>query len=767
MLHVSGERDYASLAGRVRRPGYVLMPQTDRFGDVLAAADIAVSRAGGTVWELAAAGTPSILVPYPYATADHQTLNARHFERGRRRDRGRRTPTSTSVPALVDELLADPARLAVDARGDARDGARRRGRPDRRGGDRACPTLSAGRLAGRRLYFVGIGGSGLSAYANIARAPRRRGARVGGAGHDLPRRRSTGSRSTSAASRCRPRAGRSSSRPRTGTGSTASPRADFLAELVGRAAVDRRRRRAREDDDRGDDRVRPPRDRRDPAWIIGGVVPQLGGNAGAGPGWLVVEGDESDRSIGSLRPQIAVLTNIELDHHATYASEAELRAFFDEWLDGVPHVVRSWELEPVELELAVPGEHNRQNAAAALAALELAGVPRAEAEAAIVRFTGVDRRLQLVGERGGVSVYDDYGHNPTELEATLRTARELTDGHADRGLPAARRRAHAAASPRARRRARARRRRDRDGHHRRAGTRRATGVTGKLVVDALPPEVRAGWAPTPEDAAALALAWARPGDLVLTFGVGEPWKIARAVVAGLAGMSVQPGVALARLTTIGTGGPARAYAEPAHARRARGDPAPGARRRAAGGHGRARLERARAPTPESTRSCCVSPGELAEAKAEGTLLARGRRGDERRLPAPGARRRVSAGFEFACAIPGTAGGGVWMNAGAYGSDWTAILVRALVATADGTGWLTPAELGLSYRHSDAPARAGRRRRRVPARAARPGRDPRDACAELVARAEGDPADDEAHLRLRLQEPARRASGRGGCSSSAA
>ena len=59
-----------------------------------------------------------------------------------------------------------------------------------------------------------------------------------------------------------------------------------------------------------------------------------------------------------------------------------------------------------------------------------------------------------------------------------------------------------------------------------------------------------------------------------------------------------------------------------------------------------------------------------------------------------ARAAALGGFEFACAIPGTAGGGVWMNAGAYGSDWSAIVIRALVATADGTGWLTPAELGL-------------------------------------------------------------------------
>jgi len=92
-------------------PGYLLMPQTDQFGDVLAAADVAVSRAGGTVWELAAAGLPSILVPYPYATADHQTLNARHFERG-----GGAVVVANdeigSVPGLVASLLADPVRLA-------------------------------------------------------------------------------------------------------------------------------------------------------------------------------------------------------------------------------------------------------------------------------------------------------------------------------------------------------------------------------------------------------------------------------------------------------------------------------------------------------------------------------------------------------------------------------------------------------------------------------------------------------------------------------
>ena len=110
VLHVAGERDYAAVRSRVTRADFVLLATTDHFGAALAAPDLAISRAGGTVWELAAAGVPAILVPYPHATADHQALNARHFEEGggaivvRDDELGR-------VSALVDELLADPERL--------------------------------------------------------------------------------------------------------------------------------------------------------------------------------------------------------------------------------------------------------------------------------------------------------------------------------------------------------------------------------------------------------------------------------------------------------------------------------------------------------------------------------------------------------------------------------------------------------------------------------------------------------------------------------
>src|SRR3954447_8060359 len=133
----------------------------------------------------------------------------------------------------------------------------------------------------------------------------------------------------------------------------------------------------------------------DPAFLIGGEIAQLGGNARAGEGWLVAEGDESDRSLELLRPRIAVLTNVELDHHATFVSEAEVRELFEAWLARAPEAVRGDELEPVAFELAAPGEHNRRNAASALTALELAGVPRDDAERVLPEFAGVGRHFEL------------------------------------------------------------------------------------------------------------------------------------------------------------------------------------------------------------------------------------------------------------------------------------------------------------------------------------------------------------------------------------
>ena len=162
----------------------------------------------------------------------------------------------------------------------------------------------------------------------------------------------------------------------------------------------------------------------DPTFLIGGAVPQLGGNAASGSGWLVAEGDESDRSLELLRPEIGVLTNVDLDHHSTFASRAEVEELFERWLAGCRSAVRGDDVEPVSFELAVAGEHNRRNAAVALAALELAGVDRDEAARALAGFRGVGRRLELHGSAGGVTVYDDYAHHPAEIDATLSAIRE-------------------------------------------------------------------------------------------------------------------------------------------------------------------------------------------------------------------------------------------------------------------------------------------------------------------------------------------------------
>jgi UDP-N-acetylglucosamine--N-acetylmuramyl-(pentapeptide) pyrophosphoryl-undecaprenol N-acetylglucosamine transferase len=109
VLHLSGERDFDALRARVSRPDYRLLPSAEDFGAALGTADLVLARAGGSVWEIAAAGKPAVLVPYPHATGDHQTLNARYFERG-----GGAVVVPDDelerVSDLVRELLADPQR---------------------------------------------------------------------------------------------------------------------------------------------------------------------------------------------------------------------------------------------------------------------------------------------------------------------------------------------------------------------------------------------------------------------------------------------------------------------------------------------------------------------------------------------------------------------------------------------------------------------------------------------------------------------------------
>ncbi|HVD40545.1 MAG TPA: Mur ligase domain-containing protein [Solirubrobacterales bacterium] len=188
----------------------------------------------------------------------------------------------------------------------------------------------------------------------------------------------------------------------------------------------------------------------DPAFFVGGEVPGLGpdgeaANAGWGEGeWVVAEADESDASFLRLQPEVAVVTNVEMDHHSRWGSLTELHEAFkafagparglvvpgDEgmgWLQGAGEQVATFDGAspgPAELGLAVPGEHNRRNARTAIAALELAGFDGAEVAKALAGFRGVHRRLELKGKRGPVSIYDDYAHHPTEVRAALSALHE-------------------------------------------------------------------------------------------------------------------------------------------------------------------------------------------------------------------------------------------------------------------------------------------------------------------------------------------------------
>jgi UDP-N-acetylmuramate--alanine ligase len=389
-------------------------------------------------------------------------------------------------------------------------------------------------LDGRRIWFVGIGGAGLSGYALIARAW---GAEVGGWDRV----------ETPYLAALRGILVELAPEPVVPDGweevvvSTAyrdqvegKPRADFLAELVSLqrsivvAGAHGKTTTAAMIafclDRLGDD----------PAFLIGGEVPQLGGNARAGEGWLVVEGDESDRTIASLRPEIAVVTNVDLDHHTEFASRAEVESLFADWLEAAPKGIRGDELGPVEVELAVPGEHNRQNAAAALAAVGLAGYSRDDAARALDEFRGVGRRLEPRGEAGGVAVVDSYAHHPQELAVDIAAARDggrilvlfqphlySRTRHLAREFGVALASADVVAVT--------------DIY--RAREQPLEGVTGKLVVDALAearPGMEIGWMPAVEDGARFLAHRARPGDRVLTLGAGDVDRGAVLILEALA-----------------------------------------------------------------------------------------------------------------------------------------------------------------------------------------------------------------------------------------
>jgi UDP-N-acetylmuramate--alanine ligase len=390
-------------------------------------------------------------------------------------------------------------------------------------------------LAGRRIWIAGIGGAGMSAYALVAHAW---GAEVAGWDRNETPYLAHLPADIAVAIAPEPPAPPAGWEAYVSTAFAGRlegrPRADLLAELVSLRRSIVVAGAHGKTTTTGMIAFCLDRLELDPTFLIGGEIAQLGGNARAGEGWLVVEGDESDRSVSALRPEVAVLLNVDLDHHTTFGSRAEVAELFEAWLAHVPHVVRAEELQPVELALAVPGEHNRRNAAAAIAALELTGVARADAERVIVEFTGAGRRLERKGEAGGVAVLDSYAHHPAELAADLAAVRNggrvlvLFQPHLySRTLHLAHEFAVALAAadavcvtdiyP--------------------AREEPLPGVSGRLIVDELAqvrPGMRLAYVPGVEDGARLVAGWAREGDTVLTLGAGDVDRAAPLLLEALA-----------------------------------------------------------------------------------------------------------------------------------------------------------------------------------------------------------------------------------------
>ncbi|MDA8069572.1 MAG: UDP-N-acetylmuramate--L-alanine ligase [Actinomycetota bacterium] len=307
----------------------------------------------------------------------------------------------------------------------------------------------------------------------------------------------------------------------------------------------------------------------EPAYVIGAAMRDSGLNARWGSGeWIVVEADESDRSLLSLRPEIALLTNAELDHHATYASRLDLEQTLAQFAAsakvavvwdrpalikiaaGADEVVTydarapvgsprgtSFDWRGMPVLLAVHGEHNAVNAAGALTVASLTGISPADAVAAIASFQGARRRLELAGlTTAGIPVYDDYAHHPTEVAAAIAAARELEP---QRLVAVFQPHLFSRTRALAREFGQALARADLSAvlgiYPARERADDFPGVTGHRVAAAAA-DASAGrtaaWLPTLADARVWLQATLRPGDLCLMMGAGDIDSLSRALVGG-------------------------------------------------------------------------------------------------------------------------------------------------------------------------------------------------------------------------------------------
>lgn len=531
VIHISGHRDHeevaALLEARGDPPGYTLLEYEPGLGEVLAACDLVVGRAGGSVFEFCAAARPALLIPYPHATGDHQTRNAQWMADG---GAARLLPDaeldSGTLRESVSGLLEHPEQLAAmaaasgslarpDATRDVADAVVAAAQ-----GERFIPSTEAetrsevdirvsGRspgaegFAGRKFHFIGIGGAGMSGLAAIAAS---RGAAVSGSdraessyfarvealgietylGHDAAQVPADAEVIVSTAiADDNPELQAARTR-----GQRVRHRGELLAELSGG------RRLVAIAGTHGKTTTTAlcvhllTSLGADPSFLIGGEIPGAGpggsaSNARWGNGeWMVTEADESDASFLELNPEIAVVTNIELDHHARWDSLSDLREAFQAFVASASALVEGPEVElslagerfrygirsssanptgrreldieaegvaasrggeefrvsgmpglpsGTSLRIPLPGRHNVLNSLAALGACALTGA-LADSQAdqirqALASFPGVARRFEAKGRTAaGGLVFDDYAHHPTEVAAALEAAREVADG---------------------------------------------------------------------------------------------------------------------------------------------------------------------------------------------------------------------------------------------------------------------------------------------------------------------------------------------------
>jgi UDP-N-acetylmuramate--alanine ligase len=440
--------------------------------------------------------------------------------------------------------------------------------------------MSEGAFAGRSLHFIGIGGAGMSGLALVADAL---GARVTGSdqaqssyweslrargiepavGHDAvnyPR------GAEVVVSTAIPEDNPELSAARA-TGATVLHRGDLLAELS------RLKRTIAVSGTHGKTTTASMAAHillecgREPAFLIGGELRSAHTNAGWGAGeWAVIEADESDRSFLKLDREVAVITNVELDHHSTYAGLGELEVAFAEFAAPAslrvlgPGVVLGesgvsfgidegdvratgvellrggsrFEVEGAAIELTVPGRHNVLNALAAITACRSAGVEPAHAAPALAGYSGAGRRFEELGvSAGGALLFDDYAHHPTEVHATLEAARTLEP-----------RRLFACFQPHLFSRTRMLAREFGtalaladivivlDVYAARERAEDFPGVSG-LLVAAAAAEAAGGrpvwWLPKAEDAERLLAGELRDGDLLVTLGAGDVDRVARSL----------------------------------------------------------------------------------------------------------------------------------------------------------------------------------------------------------------------------------------------